>query len=122
MNFLFRPSHWGSFMQRLRLLAANSSVFRSLKHITPDVFVQLTSDTRRLLTRECKTISQHEFHAVLASGTTLSSTRQSHGASSSSLWLPIDLFLEDAMDGSQVRATSAVDTLIGASRFMLSIL
>lgn len=122
MNFLFRPSHWGCFIQRLQLHAANSSVLRSLKHITPDVFMQLTSDTRRLLTRECKTISQHDFHAVLASGNTLAPARQSHGASSSSIWLPIDLFLEDAMDGSQVAATSAVDTLIGTSQFMLSIL
>ncbi|KAM6558598.1 hypothetical protein CsatA_027837 [Cannabis sativa] len=107
------PSHWGSFIQRMQFLEANSSVLRSLKHITPDVFTQLTSDTRRLLTRECKTISQHDFHAVLASGTTLYSPQQSHGATSSSFWLPVDLFLEDAMDGSQVAATSAVDTLIG---------
>ncbi|PON52861.1 Mediator of RNA polymerase II transcription subunit [Trema orientale] len=107
------PSHWGCLIQQLQLLAANSSVLRSLKHITPEVFMQLTSDTRRLLTRECKTISQHDFHAVLASGNTLSPARQSHGASSSSIWLPFDLFLEDAMDGSQVAATSAVDTLIG---------
>lgn len=103
----------------MRLLSANSSALRSLKHIAPGVLLELTSDTRRLLTREGKTISQHDFHAVLASGTMISATCHSHGASSSSLWLPIDLFLEDAMDGSQVTATSAVDTLIGVCKFLI---
>lgn len=45
----------------------------------------------------------------------MSSAGQCHGASQSALWLPIDLFLEDAMDGSQVGATSAVETLTGKS-------
>ncbi|KAL5561633.1 hypothetical protein UlMin_031380 [Ulmus minor] len=107
------PSHWGSFTQRLRLLVANSPVLRSSKHLTPEVLLQLTSDNRKVLTREGKTNLPQEFHAVLASETMISSACQSQGASSSSLWLPIDLFLEDSMDGSQVAATSAVDTLIG---------
>lgn len=69
------------------------------------------------MSRKCKTISQEDFHAVLCSGTLVSSPCQSHGISNSSLWLPIDLFLEDAMDGSQVAATSAVETLISKGQF-----
>lgn len=81
--------------------------------------MQLTSDSRIVLSRECKTISQQDFHAVLASGSLVSSPCQSHGVSNSSLWLPIDLFLEDAMEGSLVASTSAVEALIGASRCFL---
>lgn len=79
----------------------------------------MISDRRNVLTREGKTISQQEFHAVLASGSLISSAGQCHGASRSALWLPIDLFLEDAMDGAQVAATSAIETLSGTICFIL---
>lgn len=113
ITFLFRPSHWGGFIQQLQVLGAHSSVLRTLQHITPESLQQLTSDTRRLLTREGKTISRQGFHAVLSFGSLMSSACQSHGASSSGFWLPIDLFLEDAMDGSEVRELSAIETLTG---------
>ncbi|KAJ7977445.1 Mediator of RNA polymerase II transcription subunit 33A like [Quillaja saponaria] len=79
-------SHWGAFVNKLQLLSTNSVVLRNLKY---------------------------ELHAVITSGSQLSSVSQSHGAIWSTLWLPIDLFLEDAMDGSQVVAASAVETLTG---------
>ncbi|GLT71444.1 hypothetical protein SLA2020_434600 [Shorea laevis] len=58
-------------------------------------------------------MSGQEFHAVMVSGSLISSSNQLHGIGWSALWLPIDLFLEDAMDGSQVAATSAVEILTG---------
>ncbi|KAJ6686797.1 hypothetical protein OIU79_016532 [Salix purpurea] len=106
------PSQWGSFIERLQLLVVHSAALRNSKHVTPDAFLQLTHDTRKVLSRECKTISQHEFHAVMFSGSLKSSVGQCHGASQSAIWLPIDLFLEDTMDGSQVTSTSAVENLI----------
>ncbi|GAV78727.1 hypothetical protein CFOL_v3_22192 [Cephalotus follicularis] len=106
------PSDWGCLIQQLRLLAAKSAVLRNSKHIGPETLLQLTSDTRRVLSRKCKTISQ-EFHAVMASGSLISSAGQCHGTSLSALLLPMDLLLEDSMDGSQVTATSAVENLTG---------
>ncbi|KAL3604983.1 hypothetical protein D5086_005842 [Populus alba] len=106
------PSHWGGFIEQLQLLVVHSAALRNSKHITPDAFLQLTSDTRRVLSRKCKTISQHEFHAVMFSGSLKSSVGQCRGASQSAVWLPIDLFLEDTMDGSQVTTTSAIENLI----------
>ncbi|XP_011033680.1 PREDICTED: mediator of RNA polymerase II transcription subunit 33B isoform X2 [Populus euphratica] len=106
------PSHWGGFIERLQLLVVHSTALRNSKHTTPDAFLQLTSDTHRVLSREVKTISHHEFHAVMFSGSLKSSVGQCHGASHSAVWLPIDLFLEDTMDGSQVTTTSAVENLI----------
>uniref|UniRef100_A0A6N2NEA8 Mediator of RNA polymerase II transcription subunit 33A n=1 Tax=Salix viminalis TaxID=40686 RepID=A0A6N2NEA8_SALVM len=75
------PSHWGSFIERLQLLVVHSAALRNSKHVTPDAFLQLTHDTRKVLSRECKTISQHEFHAVMFSGSLKSSIGQCHGAS-----------------------------------------
>lgn len=106
------PSHWGGFIERLQLLVVHSTALRNSKHTTPDAFLQLTSDTHRVLSREGKTISHHEFHAVMFSGSLKSSVGQCHGASHSAVWLPIDLFLEDTMDGSLVTTTSAVENLI----------
>lgn len=103
----------------MRLLAANSSALRNSKNITANALLQLTSDTRRVLSRECKTSSHQQFHAVMASGSLISSSGQSHGATHSALWLPIDLFLEDTMDGSQVLATSATETLMGTFNFYI---
>ncbi|KAF8015282.1 hypothetical protein BT93_H0935 [Corymbia citriodora subsp. variegata] len=120
LQWRLRPQHWFSFIQRLQLLAAKSVVLRSLKHITPEALLQLTSDNRNVLTRESKTVSQQEFHVVTASGSLISSAGQCHGASQSALWLTIDLFLEDAMDGSQVTATSAVEMLTGLAKALRS--
>lgn len=39
------------------------------------------------------------------------------GTSRSALWLPLDMLLEDAMDGSQVNATSAVEIITGNESF-----
>ncbi|CAN4093491.1 unnamed protein product [Withania somnifera] len=107
------PRHWESFTQNLRFLVSNSSALRNSKNISPEALVQLTSDNRVDLSGKRKTSSHNRFHAVMASGSLISSTDQSHGASPSVLWLPIDLFLEDIMDGSQVAATSAAETLTG---------
>ncbi|XVF21819.1 hypothetical protein REPUB_Repub12eG0122700 [Reevesia pubescens] len=107
------PSHWGAFIQQLRVLAEKSVALRNSKHTTPEALLQLTSDTRKVLSRECKTISQQEFHAVIGSGSLTTSSGQCHGTNPSAHWLPIDLFLEDAMDGPQVSATGAVEILTG---------
>lgn len=82
--------------------------------------MQLTSATRQVLSRECKTNSQKQLHAVTASSP-MSSAGQCHATFRSALWLPIDLYLEDTMDGGQVRVTSAVETLTGTSIYRCTI-
>ncbi|PIN18180.1 hypothetical protein CDL12_09148 [Handroanthus impetiginosus] len=114
------PSHWECFIQHLRLLAANSSSLRNSKNITPEALLQLTSDTRQVLSRECKTSLQQQFHAVTARSP-VQSPCQYHGSVRSGLWLPIDLYLEDTMDGSQVRATSSAETLTGLVKALRAI-
>jgi len=112
-----RPSHWRDFFERLQLLTVKSSVLRNLKHTSPEIFAQMVSDTCNLPLVGTKTNLQRQFHAVMAPGSFVPSASQCHGASSCSLWLPIDLFLEDAMDGLVVPSTCAIDMLTG--RFCL---
>lgn len=89
-----------------------STALRNSKHVTPEALLQLISDTQRVLFSECKTTSK-EVHAIMASSSLISSAGQSNGTTQSSLWLPIDLFLEDAINGSQVAAYSSIEILTG---------
>ncbi|KAM0064649.1 putative mediator of RNA polymerase II transcription subunit 33A/B [Helianthus debilis subsp. tardiflorus] len=107
------PVHWGSFVYNLRLLAAKSISLRNSKHITPEALLQLTSDNRALVSLECKMVSLQQFHAVMASGSLVSPAGPTHNSSHSVIWLPIDLFLEDIMEGTVVATTSAAETLTG---------
>lgn len=91
---------------------------KNSKHINPEALTQLRSHTRKFLERESKNIPRGEFHAIVSAGSKLALTSQHHGASESALWLPIDLFFEDIMDGTQAAAASAVENLTGASRFI----
>ncbi|EXB95840.1 hypothetical protein L484_010039 [Morus notabilis] len=114
-------THWTSFIGRLQLLAASSSSLRNSKTLSPESLLQLTSDTRIVLSRECKTSSLQKFHAVMAFGSLASSAGLCHGASRSALWLPLDLVLEDAMDGYQVEATSAIERISGLIKTLQAI-
>ena len=97
----------------MKILAAKSSALRISKNITADALLQLTSDAHRVFARDCNRSSHQQFHAVMASSLLIFSSAQCRGATHSALWLPIDIFLEDTMDGSQVVATSATETVIG---------
>ena len=68
-----------------------------------------------ILPLECKTSSQQKFHTVMNFEYLSSSASLCHGASHSALWIPLDLVLEDAMDGYQVSATSAIEVISGKS-------
>lgn len=111
-----RPAHWLSFVQRLQLLGANSLALRKSKTLSPEALLHLTSDTCMVLSQESKTNSQQKFHKVMAFEYLSSSASLCHGASHSALWIPLDLVLEDAMDGYQVSATSAVEEISGKTR------
>lgn len=73
----------------------------------------MASDTTNHLHWQSKKSLQHQFHAVMAPGYFVPSSFQCHGASNSSLWLPVDLFLEDAMEGIVATPTCAIETLTG---------
>ncbi|KAL8260330.1 hypothetical protein R6Q59_028283 [Mikania micrantha] len=105
------PIHWGNFVYNLRLLAAKSTSLRNSRNISPEALLKLTSDNSALVSHKFKTVSLQQFHAVMASGSLVSSAGPSHIASHSAIWLPIDLFFEDIMEGTVVATTSAAETL-----------
>ncbi|KAL4272542.1 hypothetical protein GQ457_13G024970 [Hibiscus cannabinus] len=114
-------SHWVSFIQSLRLLGANSAALKNSKALTSEALLELTSDSRIVLSRKCKTSSVQKFHAVMAFESLASSAGLCHGASRSDLWLPLDLVLEDAMDGYLVNTTSAIEIITGLIKTLRAI-
>lgn len=90
-----------------------SSALRKSQVLTPEALIQLTSDTRKVTYQKRKTLCMENLHEVTTYGPLDSSAGLCHGTSYSSLWLPLDLVLEDAMDLSQVHVTSAIEILTG---------
>ncbi|KAK4372483.1 hypothetical protein RND71_007867 [Anisodus tanguticus] len=102
-----RPVHWGAFVQRIQLLAGNSSALQSSNIISTEALLQLASDAHNLI--KANSLLEHYVRSTSRSLATCAGL--CFGSSRSSLWLPLDLFLEDAMDGSQVNATSAIEII-----------
>ncbi|XP_076898810.1 mediator of RNA polymerase II transcription subunit 33A-like [Bidens hawaiensis] len=100
------PAYWRSLIQDIEVLVVNSSALRSSKVMTPEIMLQLISDDHKVVTKGKKTNYLQEIHTIMSS-----SASMSHKVSGSSLWIPLDLALEDAMDGSQVDTTSAIETI-----------
>ncbi|KAI4317736.1 hypothetical protein L6164_025583 [Bauhinia variegata] len=115
------PAHWLRFIQQLQLLGANSLALRNSRTLSPEALLRLTSNTHIVLSRECKTSSQQKFHAVMSFEYLSSSASLCHGASHSALWIPLDLVLEDAMDGYQLSATSAIEIISGLVKTLRAI-
>nr|GEW27355.1 mediator of RNA polymerase II transcription subunit 33A [Tanacetum cinerariifolium]GEW40401.1 mediator of RNA polymerase II transcription subunit 33A [Tanacetum cinerariifolium] len=98
------PTHWSSFIQDIEVLAVNSSSLRNSKVMTPENLLQLISDDRKDMSKDNKTSYLQEVQSAMSSSAGLS-----HKVSGSCLWIPIDLVLEDAMDGTQVDTTSSIE-------------
>ncbi|KAK7265971.1 hypothetical protein RIF29_18608 [Crotalaria pallida] len=111
------PTHWGVFVHQLQRLAANSLVLRSLKNVTPESLLPLNMKSNGLkpLSSPQKTTRKLKLNEVMTagSGSRISCAPQTHDDSWPLLWLPIDLILEDAMNGDYVAETSAVEALTG---------
>ncbi|XP_042417773.1 mediator of RNA polymerase II transcription subunit 33A-like isoform X1 [Zingiber officinale] len=104
------PSHWDAFTHHLNLLATSSSALRN-STVSPEKLQFFIIDTSRFgregKSRHCQAVS-----TVVSSGSLTSSGGHGPGYSNCSLWIPIDLYLEDCLDGS-VAATDAIEVLSG---------
>ncbi|XP_044484283.1 mediator of RNA polymerase II transcription subunit 33A-like isoform X2 [Mangifera indica] len=115
------PTHWVGFTQRIQLLGANSVALRNSKILTPEALLQLVSDTRIVFSQECNIKSPKNLHAVITFGSPACSAGLCHGVSCSALWLPLDIFLENVMDGYQVNTTSSVEIITGLIKTLQAI-
>ncbi|XP_024015208.1 mediator of RNA polymerase II transcription subunit 33A isoform X3 [Eutrema salsugineum] len=108
-----RASNWHEFVRRVQVLGEKSSALRNSKAITSGDLLQLISSRRFGYSSDSKVISLRKSNPIVDFGTLASFAGLCHGASLSSLWLPLDLVFEDAMDGYQVNPTSAIEIITG---------
>lgn len=92
-------------------------ILRKLNNLSPDSFFPLNLKSNWPLA--CEPKNKMKLSSVLAA-TASASAVQSHN--DSSLWLPIDLILEDAMDGHHVMANSAFELFTGGYSLCLHLL
>ena len=106
----FRQSHWGAFTNRLHLLATNSSTLQN-SAISLEPFQHLIVGDGNAY-GETKHNMRKRFHLTVASNPLSSPNGRCLGANYSSLWIPIDMYLEDCLDGS-IAATNSIEILSG---------
>ncbi|XP_074307309.1 mediator of RNA polymerase II transcription subunit 33A isoform X2 [Silene latifolia] len=114
------PKQWGAFIQRLELLATNSSALRNSEYLSPKALIQLTGEANKVSSQEYKKLL-NGFGAVTAYGSLSSPAGFYQEIGHSSMWLPLDVILEDAVDGYQVTAASAVETITGLVKSLQAI-
>lgn len=103
-------SHWGAFTNRLHLLATNSSTLQN-SAISLEPFQHLIVGDGNAY-GETKHNMRKRFHPTVASNPLSSPNGRCLGASYSSLWIPIDMYLEDCLDAS-IAATNSIEILSG---------
>lgn len=85
--------------------------------MSPEKFLQLSLHSHWELGRASEPSQYQEFCSII-SGPHSSLGGLRHGASHSSLWIPLDIYLEDCVDGS-VAATNAIEIISGKDAFIL---
>ncbi|KAL3505849.1 hypothetical protein ACH5RR_031231 [Cinchona calisaya] len=115
------PTQWGDFVQRTQLLVSHSTALRNSKVLTPETLLQLISDSHKTMLCRYRICSPQEFPGAIHFRSLAHRSNICVGNSRASLWLPLDVVLEDAMDNSQVNATSAVETVTGLVKALQAI-
>ncbi|XP_078441460.1 mediator of RNA polymerase II transcription subunit 33A-like isoform X2 [Wolffia australiana] len=107
------PSHWRIFTNRLQLFATSSMALRNAS-VSPDVFLNFTLRIQGEFHGAAKRSQFEELQAFTSLG------GLSHGASHSSLWMPLDIYLEDSLDFS-VASTNAIEIISGLVKTLRAI-
>uniref|UniRef100_A0A1J3IQ93 Mediator of RNA polymerase II transcription subunit 33A n=1 Tax=Noccaea caerulescens TaxID=107243 RepID=A0A1J3IQ93_NOCCA len=116
-----RASNWQEFVRKVQLLGENSSALRKSKVLKSVDLLQLISNRRFGYSYDSKVTPLRISNAIVDFGSLASYAGLCHGASLSSLWLPLDLVFEDAMDGYQVNPTSAIEIITGLAKTLKEI-
>ncbi|CAM0905689.1 unnamed protein product [Alopecurus aequalis] len=107
---MIKQTQWGVFTNRVQLLVANSSTLQA-STVSLDAFQQLILGDHNVY-GDNKHNLRRKFHPMVASNPLSSPNGRCLGGSYSALWIPIDMYLEDCLDGS-IAATNSIEILSG---------
>lgn len=101
------PVRFNDLLQRLQILDANISTTLPPRH----VFDKLSTNIKKAISKEFL-LDKHKLLGALVNARSCSlNSSNSFGAGKDACWIPIDIFMENAMDGKNLYAVSAVEIL-----------
>nr|XP_028946817.1 mediator of RNA polymerase II transcription subunit 33A-like [Malus domestica] len=107
--------HWEAFVKRLQVLAEKSSALKNTKLTSPEELLKLASNIC-MSSQKSKLRSVHKCHSIMDSSDGIC-----HGTGRSTIWLPLDLVLEDALNATQINATSSIEVITGLMKVLQAI-
>ncbi|XP_020108026.1 mediator of RNA polymerase II transcription subunit 33A-like isoform X2 [Ananas comosus] len=110
LPFLIRPEKFNGLLQRLRFIEAHKSGSKSLvsaNHIIDSLF----ANVQRAMNMEYQLNKRQLLGVLIDAAPGNSFLSHISGAGKAACWICIDMFMENAMDGRQLHAISAIEIL-----------
>ncbi|OUZ99643.1 hypothetical protein BVC80_9061g76 [Macleaya cordata] len=104
------PEKFNGLLQRLQFMEANKLVSSNLKSAS-QLLVRLSANIQRVLGFQNQVNKRQLIGALIDIGSCSSTSCSNFGAHRAACWVPFDIYMETAMDGKQLPATSAIDIL-----------
>ncbi|XP_010278916.1 PREDICTED: mediator of RNA polymerase II transcription subunit 33A-like [Nelumbo nucifera] len=101
---------FNGLLQRIQFLESHKSVSPNIKS-SSQILVRLSANIKRGLDLEYQLNKRQLFGVMIDIGSCSSASSYNFGAGRAACWVPFDIYVETAMDGRQLPATSAVDVL-----------
>ncbi|KAH9309638.1 hypothetical protein KI387_037549, partial [Taxus chinensis] len=100
------PGQWSDIFQNLQIFEMHSAS-KSASELLP----QLIGSIRRGLSREYQPSQHQAIKVLIDAGSRTSVFEHNFGVGRAASWLPLDLFMEDAMEGKYLPAPSSAEML-----------
>ncbi|KAF9591887.1 hypothetical protein IFM89_009495 [Coptis chinensis] len=107
LMLLNMPEKFNGLLQRLQFLEANRLASLNIK----SAIARLFANIQRIRGLENHLNKRHLISILTDIGSCSSASCNSFGTTQAASWVPFDIYMETAMDGKQLPATSAIDIL-----------
>lgn len=104
------PEKFNGLLQRLHFLEANRSASPSIKSAS-QVFTRFSGNIQRVCGLENHMNKRNLISLLIDIGSCSLSSSSNFGIAQAACWVPFDIYMETAMDGKTLPATSAIDIL-----------
>lgn len=113
VNFCFlRPEKFNGLLQRMLVLEASKLTPEKIMH-SKHILARLSVNIQKVLVPGC-TLNKRSFLGRFTSSRSMAALPCSYsGSVISSCWAPLDIYMENIMDGRQLPITSTIDKLTG---------
>nr|XP_010921239.1 mediator of RNA polymerase II transcription subunit 33A isoform X2 [Elaeis guineensis] len=108
--YLNMPEKFNDLLERLQFIESHKSASQALLSAN-HILDSLSANMRRAVDWEYKLNKQHHLGVLVDDRPSSLLSCHSSGAGTAACWITFDMFMENAMDGKQLHAISAIETL-----------